>query len=463
MRGLGALRLANGAVVERGQRLRELPGKRLVSEGRLDGRAVVLKEYLDPRRAPVHQRRETEGLAALHAAGIAAPEVLYAGDDVDGHPVVVLAYVEDAQDLASAWRHASAAQRERLVIRMMVLLATHHAAGIRQTDLHLANFLLQGEAVYTLDGAAVTVQPGPLDDASAQRNLALYCSQLTPDWDRRCIELSTHYCRVRGIPHAPLAANLPSLIEQARMGRWREQSDKIYRECTAVVARRSAVAQSFARRVYGPALLALLDNIEGSRPTDPAALLKNGNTATVWRASIDRCGVVVKRYNIKNRRHALALALKESRASRSWRFAHMLRLFGIATPQPVALLFCGGSRVGRIGYFLAEDIGGTSLRECIAGLDAGDAQVGRLARQAAGLLAGLKRLRLSHGDLKATNFILSGDELFIIDLDSMCEHRGQRAFEAAWRRDIERFDANWKDLPRVQAIMREALRAAAAD
>ncbi len=458
MRDLDRLQLESGATVEPGRILRELPDKRLVFAGRFDGRTVVVKLYLDPRRAQVHRRRETDGLAALHAAGIAAPEVLFAGADVEGRPVVVLDFIEDAKDLAAMWRHAAAAEREQLIIRMMVLLASHHAAGIRQTDLHLASFLLRGEAIYTLDGAGVQVQPGPLDDALARRNLALFCSHLTPDWDRRCVELASHYSAARNVPQAALAANLSTLIGKARMGHWREQSDKIYRECTAVVARKTADSQSYARRVYGPALLALLDDIEASCPTDPAELLKDGNTATVWRTSFDGRGVVVKRYNIKGPRHALALALKESRASRSWRFAHMLRLFGIATPQAMALLFSGGSRIGRVGYFLAEDIGGVSLRERIAELDAEDEELHQLARRAAGLLAGLKRLRLSHGDLKATNFIISGDELFIIDLDSMCEHHRQGSFERAWRRDIGRFDANWKDQPAVQAVMREALR-----
>ena len=78
------LALANGSVVECGAMLRSLPDKRQVFAGEIDGRAVIVKVFLDPRRARVHFRRELDGLHAFHNAGIAAPEVLYAGSDASG-------------------------------------------------------------------------------------------------------------------------------------------------------------------------------------------------------------------------------------------------------------------------------------------------------------------------------------------------------------------------------------------
>ena len=460
------LQLADGARIVLGDTLRELPGKRVVYAGRLDGRGVVVKVYLDARRAPVHQRREAEGLTALHDAGIAAPALLYAGDDAAGRPLVVSAFIDGARDLASAWREADTAGRERLVGAMMDVLARHHAAGICQTDLHLANFLQRDDVIYTLDGAGVDARPAPLERAVALRNLALFCSQLPADWEARCVALAARYAEA-GVggdsDAATLTAQLPALIAQARAGRWRELSGKIYRECTAIVARADGTSRSYARRSYGAPLLALLDDIEASRPADRAELLKDGNTATVWRAPLGDRSVVVKRYNIKGPRHAVALALKESRASRSWRFAHLLQLYGITTPPPVALLYRGARRLGRVAYFVAEDVGDVNLRARVAQLDSDDPELHRLARQAARLLAGLKRLRIAHGDLKASNFLVSGEGLSLIDLDAMRQHRRQRGFAPAWRRDLARFDANWRDRPAVQAVMRDALRAAAAD
>ena len=47
----------------------------------------------------------------------------------------------------------------------------------------------------------------------------------------------------------------------------------------------------------------------------------------------------------------------------------------------------------------------------------------------------------------------------IIDLDSMQEHRDKASFEVAFRSDLERFMANWQDVPslrdRFQGLMTE--------
>ena len=91
-----ALTLADGRIVECGQTLRSLPEKRRVYAGRFDGRPVIVKVFLDRRRARVHFQRELDGLHAFHNAGIAAPEVLYAGSDGDGRPVIILARLGDA-------------------------------------------------------------------------------------------------------------------------------------------------------------------------------------------------------------------------------------------------------------------------------------------------------------------------------------------------------------------------------
>jgi tRNA A-37 threonylcarbamoyl transferase component Bud32 len=451
--------LQNGGRIRIAESLRELPGKRMVYKGDLDGVPVVVKLYLDPRRSRVHQRREIEGVTALHNAGIAAPDLLSSGEDGSGRPLVVLAYLDGARDLASVWRSADAATRQRLIVDMLILLARQHIAGIRQTDLHLANFLALDGRIYTLDGAGITSKGHALDASVGWRNLALFCSQLPPDWDAYCVEQSTQYALITQADSNGLAKALPSLIDSARAQRWREQSNKIYRDCTAVQQIRKPALRGFVRRSYGPQLLARLDDIDDTRPDNPAELLKNGNTATVWRTKLGESSVVVKRYNVKNWHHALALAMKESRASRSWRFAHMLQLYGVRTPAPVALLYRGPKRFGTVAYFIAEDIGGISLRERIASLDDDADDLRALAAQLALMLARLKSIRVTHGDMKATNFIVREDALFVIDLDAMRQHRDGPAFERAWRRDLDRLDANWQDRPAVQRMFRDARRA----
>ena len=75
---------------------------------------------------------------------------------------------------------------------------------------------------------------------------------------------------------------------------------------------------------------------------------------------------VVKRYNIKSRPHAIGRMWRPTRAQRAWQNAHRLRMLGIPTFQPIALI---ERRVGpfrRDAYLVMRDIGGVDLRERFA-------------------------------------------------------------------------------------------------
>lgn len=456
-----ALTLGDGRKVERGQTLRSLPEKRDVFAGGLDGRPVIVKVFLDRRRAGVHFRRELDGLHAFHNAGIAAPEVLYGGSDADGRPVIVLARIGDAAALSALWQEADPDQRMKLTRLMTQLLASHHLAGICQTDLHLDNFLVADGLIYSLDGDGVLAQEGALDERRSLQNLALYFSQLDPDQDPASLGLSDYYAQLRSWPGSRVRARVRPLIDAARRYRWRKLRSKIYRDCTAVVHQKRPGQEFFCVRAYGPELPDVLADLDSSCPADPARWLKNGNTATVWRLGFGDRQFVVKRYNVKDRLHGVMRTLKESRASISWRNAHMLQMFGVATPDPVAFCIQRKGPLNPVGYFLAEDVAGISLIDWVAEHQGEPDEVRRVAVMVGMLFAQLRRLQISHGDMKAANFILSDDKLFVIDLDSMRLHRYRVAFERAWRRDMVRFDANWQDKQRVLEIMREEIEAAA--
>jgi tRNA A-37 threonylcarbamoyl transferase component Bud32 len=452
-----SIKLVDGGLVECGAVLRSLPGKREVYDAVFSGRPAIVKVFLDRRRARVHFQRELDGLRAFHNAGIAAPEVLYAGEDEQSRPVIVVARIGEAETLSDVWRVAAEAERQRLMGRMMELLARHHLAGIYQTDLHLNNFLVAEGLIYSLDGDGVLAQEGALDERRSLQNLALYCSQLDPDRDAFSLEASARYAQLRSWPKALIRERLLPLIDAARMYRWRKFRSKIYRDCTAVERSRAAGQACYAVRSYGDGLQRLLGDLDAGCPADPAQRLKDGNTATVWRASLDGLDLVVKRYNIKDRWHGVSRVFRESRASVSWRNAHMLEMFGVATPAPVAYCLRRENPLRPVGYFVAEEVLGSNLRDWVAQHRDQADEIRRVATMVASLLARLRRLRISHGDLKATNFILSDNRLFVVDLDAMRLHRLGMAFEYSWRKDMARFEANWRDMPEVLQIMQEAI------
>ena len=68
----------------------------------------------------------------------------------------------------------------------------------------------------------------------------------------------------------------------------------------------------------------------------------------------------------------------------------------------------------------------------------------------AAIIARYYRAGISHGDMKANNFIVTDAGVTIIDLDPMRAHRRRAALEKALRRDIERFLQNFEGPLRAQ-------------
>ena len=82
-------------------------------------------------------------------------------------------------------------------------------------------------------------------------------------------------------------------------------------------------------------------------------------------------------------------------------------------------------------------------------------------RQPHQLLAVLKQLahcRISHGDMKGNNFILSTQGATVIDLDAMKQHKHESGFQRAQRRDLRRFMRNWEACPETAAMFDQLLR-----
>lgn len=456
MADVGLLHLADGSVIERGAMLRSLPGKRAVFAGRRNGEQVLVKAFLDPRRGALHARREASGLQAFHRAGIAAPRVLYDGSDRDGHAVVVLQWIAHAQALGDVFDQADAERRGLLMTRMMQLLAEHHMAGICQSDLHPDNFLLAGDTLYSIDGAAVASEDGALDEKRSLANVALFCAQFTPDIDAGSLTAAAAYRSRRGWPDESLRA-LPALIDSARLHRWQKLLPKLYRDCSAVQHRVRCGRDAFVMRAAGEALAALADDPDASCPSEPARWLKNGNTATVWQTRAGEVSVVIKRYNIKNRLHGAGMLLKQSRASISWRNAHMLGLFGIPTAEPLALVMQRRRLFGRRAWYISRALDGVSLDTWLDAHVDDPVALAAMTTQVGTLFAALSKAGISHGDTKATNFIVVDDRLHLIDLDAMQRHHSAKRFARARRRDVRRFLANWRTQPGLQTAMQAAI------
>ncbi len=435
------------------QLVRLLPGRREVWQGELEGEPVFIKRYLSAKRAQRHWQRELEGVRVFQQHGILTPALRYAGHEQrGGRPLIVSAQIDDAVTLRAAWDAAGAHHRRQLLWDMVALLARHHRAGIYQSDLHLGNFVLSGERIFSLDGDGVRALPAGNGRSVSLDNLALFIAQLPPEWEAQIPALLAHYRAVRGWEQPADGDELRRRVGRARERRWRSWRGKLFRECSAFVCRKRAGRfEVIVRDAFGAALKALLADLDGSFPGREQAL-KNGNTCTVWATVVAGRRLVVKRYNVKGLLHGLKLSARPGRAMISWENAHRLRFYGIATPSPVAVVRIRRGPLQPVAYFLAEAVDGVDalswFRDPAIPLPAKR----RMAERIDALFLQLKAQRISHGDLKATNILIADGRPLLIDLDAMQQHADEIAFEKAWRRDLRRFLRNWRDDPEIAQL-----------
>lgn len=444
------IRLGDGGELLVRALLRVLPGKRVVGDCIDAGGARRLVKLFIDKHSARHWQREHEGIAALAAAAIPTPALVAAQPLAAGGHALLTDFLDGADTLLDGWRPfaASAPGDERAIALLapaFALLGRVHAAGLSHDDLHFGNFLRHAGRLLLIDGDAVRRHgAGALGEKTTARDLAMLLAQLPRTWDGHTAPLLAAY---RGShPQAPGDAALARALKEERAWRLRDYLAKTGRDCSLF-----KVDQRFDRftavvRAQADGLAALV--ADPDRQIDAGRLLKRGNTCTVARVDIDGRPMVVKRYNLKNARHALSRLWRPSRGWHSWREGHRLRLFGIPTPAPLALVEERWGPLRGRAWLVNDYCAGTDL---LSLLDPAAAPPPAIAASLHTLFATLHRERISHGDLKATNLLWDGSAVNLIDLDAMRQHRSTASHARAWRRDRHRLLRNW---PQDSALQR---------
>lgn len=442
--------------------LRILPGKRLVCSGEYNGQDVVVKFFLHSKRAKRHCASEEKGIRALKEAGLKTQPLLFKGLLKPGcEPVLVFKMIDCAIDLAEAWKQVRSDDRHAELLRQIIsIIADQHEAGLIHDDLHMGNFILSGNDIYTIDGDAVNVRyrGKPLSESKSLENLGLFFAKIYPRFDRLVPDAFNMYLEKRSWPKNTILCNqLTKEIRHQHKKNKKKYLKRIYRECSAFICQKSWNRFLVYDRNYntGKMVHFLADP---DALIDMDRLLKKGNTATVALVEVDGQRLVVKRYNIKNTWHALRRCSRPSRAWNSWRNAHMLAVLGIPTPKPIALLEKRWGPFRSKAYFITEYVDGIDVYHLFHSDKVKEIQYQDLVEQFGELFQQFANAFISHGDFKATNFIFSGGELIVTDLDGMHEHRFKCRFRRAFSRDLKRFMQNWADLSEVGNIFRERIK-----
>jgi tRNA A-37 threonylcarbamoyl transferase component Bud32 len=442
------VRGADGDLITVSRLLRVLPGKRLTGEARWRDERVLAKLFMGWSSGR-HWARERRGLALLRDAGLPTPEAAGAGKLDGGGHFLLTGFLDGARtlaDLLSAMENPAGDPKALDVLRpVFALTGRLHAAGLIQNDPHLDNFLEHEGTLTLIDGDGIQRMRGGAAERSRQAldNLALLIAQLPPDLTARdsgMDTLLTAYAPDRTRPRPDRQA-LRQAVERARVKRLAYFLGKTLRDCSQFAVHHTFRRFSSVAREEEEALRALLETPEAlDEAIRAGALLKDGNTCTVARVDVGGRALAVKRYNLKNPRHAVSRCWRPSRAWRAWLAGHRLVFLGIPTPAPLALVEERAGPLRQRAFLVTEFCPGKNLLQRPSPERTPDAEE---AAAITALFGALHRQRITHGDTKATNFLWHGARLVIIDLDAMIQHQSDDAFARGWRHDRARFLRNW--------------------
>lgn len=425
--------------------LRVLPAKRVVGLGVWMGQWVLVKCFI-AKDAHRHWQRERQGIQALLSAGIPTPDIVYSGPLYGGGFVLLTRFLPQAKSLGEVWKTILPSPSAQSVLAAKACLrpafqalARMHAAGLVQTDLHLDNFLLdEDSSCYVIDGDAVRRQrAGALTRAEALDNLAVLLAQFLPPWDEHWPLFLAMYGWDAATVHDALAS-LRQAVAKVRAWRLRDYLRKSVRDCSLFAARNEAGRFVSVVRSELSFLDALLESPDAF--VTAGYIYKDGGACTVSRIDYQGRTLVIKRYNIKDWPHAVSRCWRPTRAWHSWLAAHRLIFWGVATPQPLAVIEERKGFFRGRAFFITAYCPGSSLFDCLDPNSLPDtAQQAAILR----LFGLLKRLRITHGDLKAYNLFWHEGEIVLIDLDALTQHHSDWAFKRAWAADRKRFLRNW--------------------
>jgi tRNA A-37 threonylcarbamoyl transferase component Bud32 len=440
--------------------LRVVPGKRLVALSTWQNRTVIVKVFISSNRWKRGMLKDIAGINRLKQARIPSPNLLLQTTTSDKKAgVLIIEYLRQGVSLATLFDEARSEEGKAEILEMGVkAVADCHKAGLWQNDSHLDNFMLSAGIVYVLDGADIKSKGSGLDVGTRLKNFAMFLAQFPVSQDKHWRGFYDQYSKQAPGLSPDDAAGFNKRIIKARRKRLNAFERKLTRSTTSNRCEQgSSFFYIYDRSIHSPELDRFIADPDSF--IDEKQLLKDGNSSTVAMIKIKERNYVLKRYNIKSFWHGISRAFRPSRAHHSWRNASVLEMLGVATAHPFLYL---EERVfwlfRKRAYFLCGYIEGHDLGTAWEKQDLENSE-NEIVALFRGLFKIMADYRISHGDMKATNFLLQDKELYVLDLDAMVRNRSKEKFTEKFSKDLERFRKNWVGTsmePEVETLLAEA-------
>ena len=444
-----SIKIGNSGTEERIQitkLLRLVPGKRVTAKCLWRGKTAVVKLFYHPKRWRRNQLKDANGISVLSDRDILSPSILentYMADNQGG--VLIIEYLEQGDTLNCCLLKTKDESEKYRIVKLAVLsIADCHKKGVWQPDIHLNNFFISNSLIYFLDGGDIKAGQAGLRGEIVVANLALFFAQLNISFDKHVYSLLDNYEERTEWLSKIARATFFSKIKTARIKRLKNLDRKLYRSTTA-----NRSLKGYDRFVVHDGKLQSAE--VGTLVYDPeeyiqeGVIIKAGNASTVTEISFNNIECVLKRYNVKTIWHSVKYLFKASRASRSWRNAFMLNMMGINTPHPY--LFYEERNfwiLRRRAFFLSVKIPAPHLLDLMFDSKFRASEIKNIIASFKEFFKIMVYYQVSHGDMKATNFIFHKNKLFVLDLDAMKRYRNRNFYRKAILKDLGRFMKNWR-------------------
>ncbi len=433
--------------------LRSVPGRREVYEAQWNNKSVVAKVFSHKIRARRHLNREWRGLSRLQDRGLNSPKPLFYGRTEDGRWAVVLEKIVDSATAFDALNEITDKDKKLyLLIQVCKEMARQHSKGVLQKDLHLRNFLLAGDRIYALDPRQMAFFSAPLSRKRSVNNLAMLVGYV-PAGDTASVgTICKEYFQSRGwdcgkpdevLLQKQLAAHKKRVIRGGlkKCLRTNRRHLKIKDGQYAAECDRGFCSKT--------EMLDFIGQVDALM--DAGLILKNGSTSSVSRLTWNSRDLVVKRYNHRGIAHSLRHTAKRSRACRAWLHGHRLEMLDIPTPKPLAYIEQRKAGLVWKSYLVTEYVEGRRLHDFLHDETVSQEQRRAATQAVMKLLERLWKYRITHGDLKHTNVLVTKNGPVLTDLDGMTVHRWKLLYKNKRTKDMERFLREEGGLPPTQS------------
>lgn len=422
-------------------------------------KTVLAKIFLNPIQGWLQFQRSIQGTRTLLTNAIPTPTILHAGKLKHFQAFVILFDFIDGPALDTAFEQAIFFFERWILLRQLVeLLAKQHQAGIKQKNLHLKNFLHTNNTLYCVDTNRIRQHNKPISTKKSLKLLASALGQFSKLDSSLKSKAIAHYFKKRGWLETTEQLNYLSQ-QNAYWQKKRENTlrAKLFRTSTHFASEKNRERFWIIDRHYlTDEFLTFIKTPEYFFESRQMHILKTDQTTTVGVIQIGDDWFLVKRYNMRNFWYSVKRSITKTRAAKSWENAHRLLFRGIRTAKPIAMIENRWGLFKGVSYFISAYIPAMTATEYFKPHQLDQTEGKTVAQKISTLLQKLRKEKIYHGDLKATNILINDEGVWLIDLDAMRFYQSSLFFTRRAAKDKARFERNWQGQPIIKRLFKSA-------